>query len=288
MIYLIYILNLFELMAFYFNASEISALIGDHKYKSQDEAILIFLDRSYRYFMKNSKDKEGKNINLPLYLNNYQLAITSDDSILIKKAIVKLGGTDYIEKHIPNMTKYINEAAANQSNISDELIIELVEDINKSKNVLVENINVDDLKKTLEKSVYKTRGKIEEDTRLSKYNPEINERNTETRIYKTEEYTISGKRDGKLGDTIIELKTRKNWFKIPPKYDIIQLIVYMKIFNEKNGILIEQKQDNTLKRETKIEFNELKWNKIHKKLLKVIENISNITQDNIINIAKNI
>lgn len=90
---------------------------------------------------------------------------------------------------------------------------------------------------------------------------------------------IAGRTDGlQGGDTVIETKTRRRFWKSPPEYDIIQLRCYMKLTNRKIGMLNECFPDGS-NRVTKVEWSDLIWSEIENKLATYInENLFHSTR----------
>ena len=67
-------------------------------------------------------------------------------------------------------------------------------------------------------------------------------------------FVIRGRVDGIQEDgTIVEVKTRRNWFREPPAYDLVQLQVYLRLYGRESGLLVERSQsDPNLSRSTQV------------------------------------
>jgi hypothetical protein len=94
--------------------------------------------------------------------------------------------------------------------------------------------------------------------------------------FECEEYTLFGYIDGMQDGAILETKNRKRFWKEPPQYDLIQLRCYMKMKGEVDGILLECFPGNST-RQTKLNWSDSEWEKIHIGLCEVSNEISNIT-----------
>jgi hypothetical protein len=123
-------------------------------------------------------------------------------------------------------------------------------------------------KKVVEQAVQKKRGRDEEDAVLDcaavRHCAPIVSRNEETARLEMADFVIVGRCDGILedGGGIVEVKKRRNWFGRPPEYDIVQLRVYMRLFNLPRGILIEEQLNGDKRRETVVEHCEEEWERI--------------------------
>lgn len=131
--------------------------------------------------------------------------------------------------------------------------------------------DVSDMSSLLQAAVLKKRGRDEEaevlDSAEKRLCTPIAQRNAETRQLLEDEYDITGKIDGyNAGAGIVEVKTRKHWFTLPPDYDIIQLRTYLRIFNEPRGTLLEENAALERRRETAVQNCEGEWALIHRAL----------------------
>jgi hypothetical protein len=97
----------------------------------------------------------------------------------------------------------------------------------------------------------------------------VTNRNTRNMNYIGDNYIIVGRVDGEVGGRIVEVKTRKNWFKWgPPDYDIIQLQVYIRMHSRgEEGLLEEVNQDDPLfRRSTVVTCSDDQWRIIDEQL----------------------
>jgi hypothetical protein len=97
---------------------------------------------------------------------------------------------------------------------------------------------------------------------------EVVQRNEAFHCLRGERYEIWGRIDGCIEEdgTIVEAKTRKNWFSEPPDYDVVQLRVYMRMFSASRGLLVERKQNGSCSRETEIVDSREEWLEIDRGL----------------------
>ena len=75
-------------------------------------------------------------------------------------------------------------------------------------------------------------------------------------------FAVCGRVDGRLtaDGTVVEVKTRRNWFREPPEYDVIQLQIYLRMLEAARGLLVEVRQDDPTKyRETIVEAAAFQW-----------------------------
>lgn len=117
---------------------------------------------------------------------------------------------------------------------------------------------------------------------------EVTQRNERFRFLRGERYELCGKVDGltENGDgsvTVVEAKTRRNWFAAPPEYDVIQLRVYLRMVPEAcRGWLTEKKQDDEgCFRCTEVLDDEDEWKIIHEGLESAAGEIQNATLDTV-------
>lgn len=130
------------------------------------------------------------------------------------------------------------------------------------------------------------RGNLQEDSVLNIVSHQegqaVNDRNTAKHYLRGSNYTVIGKVDGILQDgRVVESKTRKNWFRVVPDYDIIQLQVYLRMLNAQEGLLVEasqQIQTPPLTRSTQVTpFSDEEWQAIDNELQRAAEEIHTAT-----------
>lgn len=142
----------------------------------------------------------------------------------------------------------------------------------------------------LRSEVHKKRGRDEERAVLDDVEKRkrmtITMRNVEMRYFRCEQYIIGGRCDGQLENgTIVELKTRRHWFSKPPEYDLLQLQIYLKIFNEPHGELIEKQQTSDRSRETPVTCPEHEWAIIHEGLVATVRVLAEMTAEGALQLA---
>lgn len=190
-----------------------------------------------------------------------QANAAKQESLLKSKQQIKVS-LDTSKKLIQESEKCDNRAAS----------LHLVSDVKK-------------LEKLAEEAVQKKRGRDEEDEVLNdaelRMDTKIQQRNTEIGSLLFDNYRICGKVDGIMDDCIVEVKTRKRWFGQPPEYDIIQLRVYLKMFNKLRGLLIEENRDLQKRRETKIDNTKEDWDVIGNALNEVALKLLNANEDDV-------
>lgn len=121
------------------------------------------------------------------------------------------------------------------------------------------------LEQLVAQEVQKKRGAQEEQAVLqgaeAAHKTEISNRNERRGCYDHEAFRIVGYCDGfmEAENRVIEVKKRRNWFRAPPEYDVVQLRVYMRMFGAASGLLVESQMNGPLHRETLIEDAEEDW-----------------------------
>ena len=121
------------------------------------------------------------------------------------------------------------------------------------------------LQQLVEQQVNKQRGAQEEEQVLAKteaqHQTPITNRNERRGFLVEQGFCIAGYCDGfmEAENRIVEVKKRRNWFKLPPEYDLVQLRVYMRMFGAASGLLVESQLNGPQHRETLIESDELEW-----------------------------
>lgn len=247
-------------------------------------------------------------------------ALKIAEDFVSTSTFLKLATPDFKEENVSNKFSAVNESeqkvtevvqniisaeqfikeinAVKQKSLSDsQKQIDICRDSSKKfiqESSLFENkaaslkiiADVKELEKIAEHAVLKKRGRDEEEEVLNeaeiRMQKKIEERNSETFSIPFENYRIGGKVDGIIkDDCIVEVKTRRNWFKQPPEYDIIQLRVYLKMLDKCRGLLIEENRDLKFKRETIIENSEKEWEEINIALKSVALKLNNASKEDI-------
>lgn len=241
-------------MHIYLNASEIASLINKNKYNSQEDTIYDILCRVKK--QKNETDNNKlkiieKNELLELLQMFYQSKLI-DNSVCAqyKKDIQNSKTADVtdISKSILNKvsetsvkTTCTNESKKLQKNIESD-----IKKVMKDKNVSTVN-------EYLTGHINKTRGIVNENKIIEKYekknNTTVNENNS--KLYKMKLFDIEGhsiyicgKIDGIEDNKLIEIKNRRNrLFTFVPLYEKIQTEIYFRLTNLTQGKLIQNYND---------------------------------------------
>lgn len=128
------------------------------------------------------------------------------------------------------------------------------------------------LAKVVQEAVQKKRGRDEEENVLDRaalrHCAPIVSRNEVRAQLEMPDFVIVGFCDGILenGGGVVEVKKRRNWFAKPPVYDLVQLRVYLRLYNMPRGLLIEEMLNGFNRRETVVEDSEDEWQSICKAL----------------------
>ena len=241
-------------MHIYLNASEIAGLINKNKYNPQEDVIYNILCRIKK--QKNETDNNKlkiitkdelihlllmfqesqllDNASYNQYKNDIQNNKTNDITDISKSILNKVA-----EESVK--TKSTNDSKKLQNNIE-----------NKIKKV-VKNKNIDSVNEYLTSHINKTRGIVNENKIIEKYekknNTKISDNNS--KLYKmklfdinTHSIYICGKIDGIENDQLIEIKNRKNrLFEFIPLYEKIQTEIYFRLTQLTTGKLIQNYND---------------------------------------------
>ncbi len=120
----------------------------------------------------------------------------------------------------------------------------------------------------VEQLICKKRGREEEtavlDSAAKRHCSPVTARNTKKGRLEEPDFVVVGMCDGIMEDGVgvIEVKKRRNWFKAPPEYDIIQLRIYLRMYGLPRGMLLEEQMNGELRRETVVENSDEEWEKI--------------------------
>jgi hypothetical protein len=178
---------------------------------------------------------------------------------------IKLVASVAKDKSVENHFKLSEECKR-----SAALEYEKIADFQGRKRVIQQVANSEDMKALLQEAVQKKRGRDEEEEVINdaetRMNIKISERNTKSGKLWGRNYVVLGRVDGVSEEDIVEVKTRRNWFSAPPQYDIVQLRVYLRMFDKPRGILIEENRDRGLTRETVIQNCDDEWSDIDRSL----------------------
>jgi hypothetical protein len=219
-----------------FHPSEIAAVLGLNPYKSKKDVLLRVMGKMPQF--------KGK-IDVPL----------TDREI--------------VEKADPELKIGLDEAIRSATNAtSDYEIRKVIENYQKT----IEDKNADERTiQALTSEIQKQRG-VRLESRAEDAFGGVVSRSEFVRLT-CPQYEITGYIDGMKDGKIVETKNRKRFWKEPPAYDFIQLRCYMKMKGEIDGILLENFPANE-PRITEVVWNDAEWEKIHKGLLEVCDEIA--------------
>jgi hypothetical protein len=270
--------------------SDVAALLGRHPYKSRELTLLQTLarqkdgfekvleeirsDRELQLLLANQHDKvttrhcegvsaakpdriceqlHGESKKLPLELETGRRLKDEGDNVSASTERCQLG-----ERNLPLRNAEFREAC---SDVKSRAPVPTTEDVTyhprgrtqRSRTFL-------QCGKDMEEAVL--------DATARRHGVEIVDRNTELRCFRGRNYELRGRIDGRIREsgTITEVKTRRRWWFRPPYYDLLQLKLYLKLFDERRGLLVEQMRDSELVRETELEHDEEEWREIDSSL----------------------
>jgi hypothetical protein len=143
------------------------------------------------------------------------------------------------------------------------------------------------LEKLVAQEVQKQRGTQEEQAVLrtteAAHNTHITNRNERGGCYDHTDFRIVGYCDGfmEAENRIVEVKKRRNWFRVPPDYDVVQLRVYMRMFGAASGLLVESQLNGSMHRETIVDDSDEEWDEICAGLSAVAKELHEASADTI-------
>ena len=258
-------------MHIYLNASEIAGLINKNKYNPQEDVIYDILCR-----IKKEKNKSDNNkleiINkedLIALLQFFQKSQLIDAATCIQyKDAIKNNKTNDITEISKSVLKKVSEKSVQTqcTGMSKTLQTNIEDNLKK----VMKNKNIDKVNEYLTGHINKTRGIVNENKIIKKYEKKNNTKisDTNSKLYKMKLFDIEphsiyicGKIDGIENNSLIEIKNRRNrLFEFVPLYEKIQTEIYFRLTNLTHGKLIQNYNDTQSSFE--IEASEELWNTI--------------------------
>lgn len=258
-----------------FTASEVAALINKHEHRTLAQALYKLLKKSIIF----------SNI-----LNEIKHEMKDKTEIIVNKCVKDAS------KELKNIIDTVSDnSEAKEINDIDSFIDTQIalamSNLNLNKTIISDDLTIR-IKKEFKSRVQMARGVKLEHLSIEQLQLELNINITKrnTKLYKFESrdlYTLSGKVDGIDEDKkcVIEIKNRIKYMEQVPYYDIIQCIVYMKLTDLKQCLLVECFPDKTT-RKTTIEWNQDKFDSINDELCKLVCKIRKLTRREISELIK--
>lgn len=159
--------------------------------------------------------------------------------------------------------------------------------ISQSLSLIAEPVS---MQQAIAKAVCMKRGREEEEEILDEKEStlgSITERNKTLGSIQGETYYLVGLIDGISSSGIVELKTHRHMPYRPREKDIIQLRIYLRMFKQKSGILIEKSYRGEC-RETIVEDKDEEWNWIDSELNSAGKELQDATEIDILNWCKKV
>ena len=213
-----------------------------------------------------------------------QILIEEAEKIDLAVTVVALAAKEMSLKRHDELSEECKESAKRES--------EKIAQFEAKKRVVQLVAKPEAMKELVEEAVQKKRGREEEDEVINdaekRLNIKVSDRNTKSGSLRGENYLVLGRVDGISDEDIVEIKTRKNWFSVPPEYDLVQLRVYLRMFRKAKGLLIEENRDRGLTRETRLENCDNAWESIDRALISSANLLHNCSEDDIIRWSVNV
>jgi len=271
-------------MPYKINASDVAALLGKNKYKTQEEIfekIAIennFIESKESYLLKEVQAKMQDEIADVIHSKSAGELETCMD--IFERKTEDLILSDIVRRTMGEAPIFTNEIET--STEAKSAFVEVCKQSKNSVEALRLANNDPAVKKFMKeskevkesvKSINTLRGQILEEKSTDAYqqttNIPVKLRNSKCYTYTKNNWLIAGRVDGLTDDAVVETKTRRRFWKYVPEYDLVQLRCYMKLCNKQIGILNEQFPDGT-SRETRIDWSNDVWNDIECELDKAM------------------
>ena len=241
-------------MHIYLNASEIAGLINKNKYNPPKDVIYDILCR-----VKKEKNKSDNNklevINkteLLELLQFFQQSQLIDNTLCAQyKNDIKNNKTNDITEISKAILNKVSEKSV-KTKCTDESK-KLQNNIENNLKKVMKNKNIDKVNQYLTGHINKTRGIVNENKIIEKYEKKNNTKikDNNSKLYKMKLFDIDihsiyicGKIDGIENNSLIEIKNRRNrLFEFIPLYEKIQTEIYFRLTNLTQGKLIQNYND---------------------------------------------
>jgi len=266
--------------------SEVAALLGKNRFKSSYEAMVDLISRMPKFkstiaeFKRSTgalTEKELVKAAPPSIKESIEQAVQSTVRSTSQKDIQATIDTFQTS----STTTLLNDALNGKSEYSE--FRESAKKIRLGLSTVEKEINqlrTTPVVTSLTREIQKNRGtQMEAST-----GDDITHRGTPVR-YECGEYILAGYIDGIQEGKVVEIKSRKHFWRVPPTYDIIQLRCYMKMRGGVDGILLESFPGGE-KRQTDVKWNPEEWQGIHDGLADVMNTISRMEQKDVFDLLR--
>ena len=268
-----------------FYASEVAALLGLNRFKEKDEAIFRVISKinKFKPLIQHLKIETGGQTAREILETASDIA----KECLEKAVTTAVASTTQTEitNTIKSFKKDVSESLLKSAldgadstpefKAAAERIQKKETTVEKEVKKLQETTVVDLMSQEIQKQRGTRMESVVEDAHAVSTGKEVSNRG-ERAMFDCSEYSLFGYIDGMQDGAILETKNRKRFWKEPPPYDIVQLRCYMKMKGELDGILLECFPGNST-RETRFDWDDSEWEKIHNGLCEVSTEIGNLT-----------
>jgi hypothetical protein len=270
-----------------FYASEVAALLGLNRFKEKDEAIFRVISKinKFKPLIQYIKVKTGGQTAGEILESAPDIAKQCLEKA-VTAAVASTTQTDIVNT-IKTFKKDASEQllkSALDGEVTTPEFKAAAERIQKKETTLekeVKKLQETTVVDLMSQEIQKQRGtRMEstvEDAHAASTGKEVSNRGDRA-MFDCAEYSLFGYIDGMQDGAILETKNRKRFWKEPPPYDLVQLRCYMKMKGEIDGILLECFPGDS-KRETRLNWDDAEWEKIHTGLCNVSSEIGNLTYE---------
>lgn len=266
-------------MALYLNASAVAAAIGQHPYKSADEAFLEALAYEPRWRAAIDAAKR-------------ELSLCTESEAFSAVAATTPAVAAAIETGVAAAA-----AASSDADVAAAIRAAVTSGVDAATATATATADLALVAAGITQAVQMARGVVLESAALDRYEKDkgaaVTERNARMVYLRTPAYVLGGRIDGydAARKCVVEIKNRKRFWATPPAYDLIQLRVYVKMLQEKHGdaaiagALVERFPDGTT-RETPLAHDDAQWSAIHDALLAVRARYDALTLEDVTDLVQ--
>jgi hypothetical protein len=273
-----------------FYASEVAALIGAHRFKTREEALLRVFESipACRVIVNRVKAETGARTEREIVRDapasiraTIETAVTSAVSATTQAEVQK---TIETFQHTTAETLLRDTIAGKYTDPDFKAAAKRV--LAGATTIAAEStlLETTPTVTALTREIQKQRGTKLESVAEDAHHEKVTNRGDAVR-YECDAYTIVGYIDGMANGKIVETKNRKRFWREPPSYDIIQLRCYMKMKGCVDGVLLECFPGYS-PRETPVAWDGDVWASIDKGLAEVAEWIGAATPTEIEHVSR--
>ncbi len=273
-----------------FYASEVAALLGRHRFKTREEALLRVFESipACRVIVNRVKADTGKKTEREI-VRDAPASIRATIDTAVAETVEARSQKD-IQKTIETFQQSTAETLLRDTisgkysdpdfNAAAKRVLSGASTVAAERVILQTTPAVT----ALTREIQKQRGTRLEHSSEDAHREVVTNRGDPVR-YECDAYILVGYIDGMAGGRIVETKNRKRYWKEPPSYDILQLRCYMKMKGCVDGVLLECFPGYD-PRETEVTWNGDIWADMDRGLAATAQWIQAATPDDVENVVR--